>query len=57
MATRGSSIHNSMVEFSGASRKCCFMQFSQKIDGFRHKDSQGFWNSYNSINKTHLKFY
>ena len=26
-----------------------FMQFSQKIDGFRH-DSQGFYNSYNSLN-------
>ena len=35
-------VHNSMVEFSGASEDVSFMQFSQKIDGFRQKDSQGF---------------
>ena len=35
MATRGSYVHNSMEEFSGASRNVSFMQFSQKIDGFR----------------------
>ena len=36
MATRGSYVHNSMAEFSGASRKCVtFMQFSQIIDGFQ----------------------
>ena len=40
MATRGSYVHNSMVEFPGASRS--FMQFSHKIDGFRQKESQGF---------------
>ena len=32
------------------------MQFSQKIYGFRQKESQGFYNPYNSINKTHLIF-
>ena len=42
MATRGSYVHKSMLEFSGASQKFSFMQFSQKIDGFRQKDSQGF---------------
>ena len=42
MATRGSYVHNFMVEFLGASREISFMQFSQKIDGFRQKDSQGF---------------
>ena len=44
MATRGSYmyVHNSMVEFLGSSKKKYFMQFSQKIDGFRQKDSQGF---------------
>ena len=31
------------------------MQFSQNIDGFRQNDSQGFWNSYNPINKTHWR--
>ena len=52
MATGGSyNVHNSMVEFSGASQKCQFMQFSQKIYGFRQKDPQGFKNSYNSIYK------
>ena len=42
-ATRGSYVHNSMVEFSGGIPKILiFMQFLQKIDGFRQKDSQGF---------------
>ena len=41
MATRGSYVHNSMVEFLGASQNFSIMQFSQKIDGFRQKDSQG----------------
>ena len=40
MATRGSYVHNSMVEFSGASI-VSFMQFSQKFDGLGQKDSQG----------------
>ena len=58
MANRRSYGHNPMVEFSGASRRghpenVSFMQFSQKIDGFRQKDSQGFQHSYNSINKIH----
>ena len=55
MATRGSYVHNSMETFWGASRKISFMQFSQNIDGFRRNDidSYGFFNSYNSINKTH----
>ena len=53
MPTRGSYVHNSMEAFSGASRKISFMQFSQNIDGLRRNDSQGFKNSYNSINKTH----
>ena len=49
MATRGSYVHISMGEFSGASRWFfCFMQFSTKIDGFEQSDSQGFENSYNS---------
>ena len=42
MATRGSYVHNSMGEFSGASQNVSFMQFSQEIDGFGQKDSQGF---------------
>ena len=42
MATRGSYVHNSMVEFSGHPKNVRFMQFSQNIDGFRKKDSQGF---------------
>ena len=44
MATRGSYVHISMGEFSGASRhpdNVSFMQFSTKIDGFEQKDSQG----------------
>ena len=42
MATRWSFVHNSMGEFSGTSQKKNCMQFSQKIYGFRQKDSQGF---------------
>ena len=45
--------HNSMVEISGASRKCLFIQFSQEIDGFRQKDQQGFRTHTTLINKTH----
>ena len=41
--------------FRGHPENISFMQFSQKMDGFRQKDSQGFQNSYNSINKTHQK--
>ena len=51
MATRESYVHNSMVTFSGASRKYLFYQFSQNIDGFLQNESQGFLNSYNSLNK------
>ena len=40
MATRGSYVHNSMVEFSGHPENVSFMQFSQKVDGFRQTDSQ-----------------
>ena len=40
MAT--SYVHNPMAEFSGHHKNVSFMQFSQKIDGFRQKDSQGF---------------
>ena len=29
------------------------MQFYQNINGFSQHDSQGFYNSYNSIYKTH----
>ena len=37
-------VHNSSLygRISGASRNVSFMQFSQKIDGFRQKESQGF---------------
>ena len=43
MATRGSYVHNSMEEFSGAIPKnLSFMQISQKIDGLRQNDSQDF---------------
>ena len=42
MATRGSYVHISMGEFSGASDNVSFMQFSTKIYGFEQKDSQGF---------------
>ena len=31
------------------------MQFSTKIDGFEHKDSQGFENSYNSYEQYPLE--
>ena len=41
MATRGSFVHNSMVEFRGHPKNVSFMQFSQRVDGFRQKDSQG----------------
>ena len=42
MATRGSYVDKSMVEFSGHPETVSFMQFSQKSDGFRQTDSQGF---------------
>ena len=43
MATRGSYVHISVVEiFGGIPKNVSFMHFSQKIDGFRQKDSQGF---------------
>ena len=47
MATRGSYVHNSMVEFSGGGggghpENVSFMQFSQNVDDFRQDDSQGF---------------
>ena len=48
MATRGSYVHISMGEFSGASDNISFMQFSTKIDGFEQNYSQDFENSYNS---------
>ena len=36
MATRGSYVHNSMVRnFRGHPKNVSFMQFSQKINGFR----------------------
>ena len=41
MATRGSYVHNSMVDFSGASPKKKSSIF-QNIDGFRQNNSQGF---------------
>ena len=41
MATRGSCVHNSMVEYPGASKNVSFMQFSQKIVGFRQKRFTG----------------
>ena len=39
MVTRGSYVHNPMAEFSGHPdpENISFMQFSQKIDGFRQK--------------------
>ena len=55
MATRGSYVHISMGEFSGASDNISFMQFSTKIDGFEQKDSQGFENSYNSYEQYPLE--
>ena len=42
MATRGSYVHNSMVEFQRHPENGSFMQFSQKIEGIRQKYSQGF---------------
>ena len=42
MATRGSYVHNSMVELQGHPENVSFVQFSQKSYGFRQKDSQGF---------------
>ena len=51
MATRGSYVHNSMVKFYP--ENISFVQFSQSVDGLRQNDSQGFSNSYNSINKAH----
>ena len=42
MATRGHYVHNSMVECLGHPENVTFMQFYQKTDGFRLKDSQGF---------------
>ena len=42
MAIRGSYVQKSMLQFSGASRKFQFIQFSLDIDGFRQNDSQGF---------------
>ena len=41
MATRGSYVHNSMVDFSGASPQKKSSIF-QNIDGFRQNNSQGF---------------
>ena len=38
MATRGSYVKN----FRGHPKNFSFMQLSQKLDGFRQKDSQGF---------------
>ena len=55
MATRGSYVHISMGEFSGASDNVSVMQFSTKIDGFEQKDSQGFENSYNSYEQYPLE--
>ena len=44
MATRGSYVHNSMVEYyRGHPDNISFMQFSQKMYGFRQKESQGFY--------------
>ena len=41
-----------MVKLWGVSQK--FLQISQNIDDFKHNNSQGFSNSLNFINKTHL---
>ena len=35
-------VHSSMVEFRGHPENVSFMQFSQKIDGFRQNYSQDF---------------
>ena len=42
MATKGSSVHNSMVNSRGHPENINFMQFAQNIDGFRQNDSQSF---------------
>ena len=43
MVTRGSYVHNSMAEFfSGHPKNVSFIQFSQKIDGFRQKIHRAF---------------
>ena len=42
MATRGSYVHNSMVEVSGDIPKMLVLYIAQNIDGFRENDSQGF---------------
>ena len=42
MATRGSYVHNSMVDYRGHPDNISFMQCSQKVYGFRQKESQGF---------------
>ena len=55
MATRGSYVHISMGELSGASDNIILMQFSTKIYGFEQKDSQGFENSYNSYEQYPLE--
>ena len=36
-----SSIHKSRGKIMGASRGCYFLQFSQKIDGFKQNESKG----------------
>ena len=48
MATRGSYVHISMGELSGASDNI-------SVDGFEQKDSQGFENSYNSYEQYPLE--
>ena len=42
MATRGSMYITLWENFRGYPENVNFMQFSQKINGFRQKDSQGF---------------
>ena len=43
MTTRGSYVHKSMVEiFGGILKMLVLCNFSQKVDGFRQNDSQGF---------------
>ena len=41
MATRGSYVHNSMVEFSGASQKCYFYAVSSQYWWFQTKRFTG----------------
>ena len=58
MATRGSYVQKKKKTLwkkknRGHPENVSFMQFSQNIDGFRQNGSQGFQNSYNTINKTH----